>query len=52
MRDFRDVDDIELRAARPMRLGRQLLANMVTGALFLVAIGVLFGVYSVAVNHF
>jgi hypothetical protein len=52
MRDIREFDDAELRAAKPWRLGCEAMASMVTGALCLVAVGVLFGVYLVAVNHF
>ena len=52
MRDISEFDDVELRSAKPWRLKCEALAGMVTGAICLVAAGVLFGVYLATVRYF
>lgn len=51
MRDADDFEFLGLSEAKPLRFSSMLLAAATTGALALIAVGVLFGAYSVA-SHF
>ena len=51
MRDVDDFDTLDLTHAKPFRLSGLLLAAVTTCGLALLAVGVLFGAYSVA-SHF
>jgi hypothetical protein len=50
MRDIDDIDEFELDKARAWSPSSEMVAGMVTGALSLLAVGVLFGAYAVAAN--
>jgi hypothetical protein len=50
MRDIDDIDEFELERAKAWTFSGEILAGMLTGALSLLAVGVLFGAYAVAAN--
>lgn len=50
MRDIEDIDEFEFNAAKAWTWRSEVVAGVITGALGLLAVGVLFGAFAVAIN--